>query len=53
MHLFGDIETGLERNMVKKCHEKGNCTSAFKTVLQHNAGLINYNKVDGTRRVVS
>jgi predicted transcriptional regulator len=45
-YLFEDIGTGLERNMVKKCPEKGNCTSAFTTVLQHNAGLINYNKVD-------
>ena len=28
-HLFEDIETGLERNMVKKCPEKKKCTSAF------------------------
>ena len=36
-HLFEDIETGLERNMVKKCPEKGNCTSKFTAILQHNA----------------
>ena len=45
-YLFEDIGTGLERNMVKKCPEKGNCTSAFTTILQHNAGLIKYNEVD-------
>jgi epoxyqueuosine reductase QueG len=45
-YLFEDIGTGLERNMVKKCPEKGNCTSAFTTILQHNEGLIKYNKVD-------
>ena len=28
-YLFEDIGTGLERNMVKKYPEKGNCTSAF------------------------
>ena len=45
-HLFEDIETGLERNMVKKCPEKKNCTSAFTALLKHNAGLIKKNKVD-------
>ena len=45
-HLFEDIETGLGRNMVKKCPEKKNCTSAFTALLQHNAGLIKKNKVD-------
>ncbi|MCO5382394.1 MAG: winged helix-turn-helix domain-containing protein [Methanosarcina barkeri] len=45
-HLFEDIETGLERNMVKRCPEKKNCTSAFSALLQHNAGLITKNKVD-------
>ena len=39
MHLFGDIETGLEQNMVKKCYEKENCTSKFTALLQHNEGL--------------
>jgi hypothetical protein len=47
-HLFEDIETGLERNMVKKCPEKMNCTSAFKSLLQENAGLIKHGKVDDT-----
>jgi len=45
-YLFEDIGTGLERNMVKKCPEKGNCTSAFTTVLQDNAGLIKNRNVD-------
>jgi len=47
-HLFEDIETGLERNMVKKCPEKINCTSAFTSLLQQNAGLIKHGKVDDT-----
>lgn len=47
-HLFEDIESGLERNMVKKCSEKVNCTSAFKSLLQQNAGLIKLGKVDDT-----
>ena len=46
-YLYEDIEKGLKLNMVKKCPEKGNCTSMFTTVLQNNAGLINDNKVDG------
>ncbi|MHC1754307.1 MAG: winged helix-turn-helix domain-containing protein [Methanosarcina sp.] len=47
-HLFEDIDTGLERNMVKKCPEKQNCTSAFTALLQQNAALIKKNKVDDT-----
>lgn len=47
-HLFEDVETGLERNMVKKCPEKKNCTSAFTALLQQNAGLIKNSKVDDT-----
>jgi hypothetical protein len=47
-HLCEDIETGLERNMVKKCPEKKNCTSAFTALLQQNAGLIKCSKVDET-----
>lgn len=47
-YLFEDINTGLERNMVKKCPEKQNCTSAFTALLQQNAGLIKKNKVDDT-----
>jgi DNA-binding transcriptional ArsR family regulator len=47
-HLFEDIETGLERNMVKKCPEKINCTSAFTSLLQQNAELIKHGKVDDT-----
>ncbi|MDQ1253394.1 MAG: hypothetical protein QG646_2561 [Euryarchaeota archaeon] len=47
-HLLEDIESGLERNMVKKCPEKINCTSAFKSLLQQNAGLIKLEKVDDT-----
>src|SRR5664279_1939605 len=31
-HLFEDIETGLERNMVEKGPEKINCTSAFTSL---------------------
>ncbi len=47
-HLFDDIETGLERNMIKKCPEKKNCTSAFTALLQQNAGLIKQSKVEDT-----
>jgi hypothetical protein len=47
-HLFDDIDTGLERNMVKKCPEKKNCTSAFTAILQKNAGLIKQSKVEDT-----
>jgi len=47
-HLFDDIDTGLERNMVKKCPEKKNCTSAFTAFLQKNAGLIKQSKVEDT-----
>lgn len=47
-HLFEDVETGLGRNMVKKCPEKKNCTSAFTALLQQNAGLIKNSKVDDT-----
>ena len=47
-HLFDDIDTGLERNMVKKCPEKKNCTSAFTAILQKNAGLIKKSKVEDT-----
>ena len=45
IHLFEDIETGLEQNMVKKCPEKENCTSKFTALLQHNGGLIKNNTV--------
>lgn len=45
-HLFEDIETGLERNMVKKCPERENCISAFTALLQQSAGLIKHRKVD-------
>jgi DNA-binding transcriptional ArsR family regulator len=45
-HLFEDIGTGLERNMVKKCPEKTSCTSAFTSLLQENAELIKHSKVD-------
>ena len=45
-HLFEDIETGLEQNMVKKCPEKENCTSKFTDFLKHNGGLIRNKKVD-------
>jgi len=45
-HLFEDIDTGLERNMIKKCPEKKNCTSAFTDLLQQNAGLIKHSKVE-------
>jgi len=46
IHLFEDIETGLEQNMVKKCPEKENCTSKFTDLLKHNGGLIRNKKVD-------
>lgn len=45
-HLFEDIDSGLEQNMVKKCPEKQKCTSAFTALLQQNAGLITKNRVD-------
>lgn len=47
-HLFEDIDTGLERNMVKKCPEKQKCTSAFTALLQQNAGLIKKIRMDDT-----
>ncbi|WP_269849566.1 hypothetical protein [Methanosarcina horonobensis] len=47
-HLFEDIDTGLERNMIKKCPEKQKCTSAFTALLQQNAELITKNRVDET-----
>jgi hypothetical protein len=47
-HLFEDIESGLERNMVKKCPKKINCTSVFTLLLQQNAELIKHSKVDET-----
>lgn len=47
-HLFEDIETGLERNMVKKCPEKKKCTAAFNALLQQNAEFIKHRKVDDT-----
>lgn len=48
-HLFEDIETGLERNMVKKCPEKITCISAFTSLLQQNAGLIKQSRIDDTK----
>jgi DNA-binding transcriptional ArsR family regulator len=47
-YLFEDINSGLERNMVKKCPEKQRCTSAFTAILQQNAGLIKKKRVDDT-----
>lgn len=47
-HLYEDIETGLKRNMIKKCPEKKNCTSAFTGFLQQNAALIKQSKVEDT-----
>jgi hypothetical protein len=46
IHLFEDMEKGLEQNMVKKCPEKENCTSKFTALLQHNGGLLQNIKVD-------
>lgn len=48
-YLFEDIETGLERNMVKKCPEKKTCISAFTSLLQQNAGLIKQSRTDDTK----
>ena len=45
-HLYDDIDTGLERNMVKKCPEKENCRSSFAALLQENAGLVKQGRVD-------
>lgn len=45
-HLFEDIDTGLEKNMVKKCPEKENCRSSFAALLQKNAGLVKQGRVD-------
>jgi len=45
-HLHEDIDTGLERNMVKKCPEKENCRSSFAALLQKNAGLVKQGRVD-------
>ncbi len=47
-HLYEDINSGLERNMVKKCPEKENCRSSFTALLQKNAGLVKQGKVDDT-----
>lgn len=47
-HLYEDINSGLERNMVKKCPEKENCRSSFTALLQKNAGLVKQSKVDDT-----
>jgi predicted transcriptional regulator len=47
-HLFEDIKTGLEKNMVKKCPQKENCASAFTALLQQNAGLIKSSEVNDT-----
>lgn len=48
IHLFEDIDTGLELNMVKKCPEKKKCTSAFTALLQQNAELIKKSRVNET-----
>ncbi|WP_255335748.1 winged helix-turn-helix domain-containing protein [Methanosarcina sp. KYL-1] len=45
-HLLEDIETGLDRSMVKKCPEKENCRAAFTGLLQKNAGMIKEKHVD-------
>jgi len=45
-HLFEDIDMGLDRGMVKKCPENGNCRSSFTALLQNNAGLIKQKSVD-------
>ena len=45
-HLIEDIDTGLEKNMVKKCPEKENCRSSFAALLQKNAGLVKQGRVD-------
>lgn len=45
-HLYEDINSGLERNMVKKCPEKENCRSSFTALLQKNAGLVKQGKID-------
>ncbi|AKB19246.1 MULTISPECIES: winged helix-turn-helix domain-containing protein [unclassified Methanosarcina] len=45
-HLYEDINSGLERNMVKKCPEKENCRSSFTALLQRNAGLVKQGRVD-------
>jgi len=45
-HLYEDINSGLERNKVKKCPEKENCRSSFTALLQKNAGLVKQGKVD-------
>ena len=45
-NLFEDIETGLKQNMLKKCHEKENCTSKFTAIPQHNRELVKNINVD-------
>lgn len=45
-NLFEDIEVGLKQNMLKKCHEKENCTSKFTAIPQHNRELIKNINVD-------
>jgi DNA-binding HxlR family transcriptional regulator len=47
-HLFEDIDTGLDRNMAKKCPDNRNCRATFTTLLQNNAGLIKQKNVDET-----
>lgn len=45
-HLFEDIETGLEQNIIKKCPERENCISAFTSLLQYNATHIKKTKIE-------
>ncbi len=35
-NFFVNLETELERNIMKKCPEKGSCTSKFTAFLNHN-----------------
>lgn len=45
-HLYEDIDTGLEWNMIKKCPQKESCTQAFTAVLRQNAELIKRSNVE-------
>lgn len=45
-HVTGDIEDGLERNMIKNCEMRDTCKSIFTGFLQKNNGLIRQGNVD-------
>lgn len=45
-HVTGDIEDGLERNMIKNCEMRDTCKSIFTGFLEKNTSLIKQSHVD-------